>query len=251
MNYPGKDHWVLNQLNCHARSRAESWLFLSEPIGEPVTKKRANKFLVGAILDYQIPAATAWENARRLAEEILGDPDDLWNAIAAIGERQWKSDNLKAACRLHRFPTQAHDRLWRIGRCVREQYDGDARRIWKGKTPGAALERLCRMGVGDQISRMIVGALIDTEQIVGQGDLKADLHVRRVLGRVFEGGMVDVKRAHRIADRLVPGNSWKLDEPLYRLGKKVCRKSNPNCHDCYLMPKCNYFHDRAHMNRKQ
>lgn len=244
------DCWVLSQLRSHAGNRADSWHFLSEPNGEPVTKKRANKFLAGAILDYQIPAATAWKNARRLAEDILGDPEDLWDAIAGIGERQWKSDSLKEAYRLHRFRKQAHDRLWRIGCCVREQYAGDAREIWVGEIPSVVLERLCAMRVGEQISRMVVGALIDTEQIIGRGELKADLHVRRILGRVFAGGTIDAGRASRIADRLVPGNSWSLDEPLYRLGKKVCKKSNPNCCDCYLMPKCNYARDSSGTGRK-
>ena len=41
----------------------------------------ANKFMLGAILDYQICAEKAWENARRLAEDILGDPKQLWIAI--------------------------------------------------------------------------------------------------------------------------------------------------------------------------
>ena len=43
------------------------------------------------------------------------------------------------------------------------------------------------MGVGPQLSRMTAGALHDTKQIVGPGELKADIHVRRVLGRVFTG----------------------------------------------------------------
>lgn len=59
----------------------------------------------------------------------------------------------------------------------------------------------------DQISRMIRGALYDTHQIDGKGDLKADSNVTRVLGRVFKSSMVSKDRALEIADRLLPGDS--------------------------------------------
>ncbi len=91
------------------------------------------------------------------------------------------------------------------------------------------MNRLIGMRVGPQISRMIVGAPYDTKQISGVGELKADIHVRRVLGRVFAGGEISADDAHRIANIMIPGKSWMIDAPLYLLGKSTCRPTNPDC----------------------
>ena len=221
------------------------WLTECHEQGRSVGKVRANKFMLGAILDYQIKADTAWENARRLAEDVLGEPKNLWVAITNIDENYWYSDVAFSHYRLHRYP-DAHRRVWRIGKQIVDRYKGDARLIWRDRTPSIVLKRLRQIQVGEQISRMIVGALIDTEQIVGQGDLKADLHVRRVLGRVFRGKEFSAKEAHQIADSMVPGDSWKLDDPLYWIGKKKCKRSSPLCDGCDLNGVCMFVaHNRA------
>ena len=88
---------------------------------------------------------------------------------------------------------------------------------------------------------MTVGGLIDTGQISGRMDLKADTHVRRVLGRVFIGEKVSEGSAFRLADAMVPGDSWQLDHSLYILGQNVCTHNKPKCQSCYLNVECRYF----------
>ena len=47
------------------------WPWLQDEDGkiiQKLNKKRANKFLLGCILDYQMKAHAAWDNARRFAE---------------------------------------------------------------------------------------------------------------------------------------------------------------------------------------
>ena len=220
--------------------RGSLWPFLGA--GETVDQRCGNKFMLGAIIDYQIDASAAWENARRFAEDDLHDPLDLWGTIVRRWtEDEWNSDSAWRECRLHpRFP-QAHHRVRAIGLDIHETYAGDARRIWQGQTPAEVvrrLERLGRNGVGEQLSRMIAGALIDTGQIQGTGDFKADTHVRTVLGRVFDGEKASVERALELGEELLPGNSWDLDGVLYWHGKDVCRKSSPKCTDCFLRQCC-------------
>ena len=221
----------------HARGGVR-WRWLSDLEGRPADKKRANKFLLGAVLDYQMRANLVWENARRFAEDDLGDPDDLWESILAIPG--WNSEIVFRRSRLHRFPA-AHRRVRRIGEAIVRHYGGDSREIWRGQRPAVVRKRLERMRMGPQISRMVVGALFDTGQISGVGELKADLHVTRVLGRVFDGERVSVAEAHRIANRIMPDRSWMVDAPLYLLGKSRCRPTTPDCGRCYLRPECAYF----------
>jgi endonuclease III len=196
--------------------------------------------LLGCILDYQMPAEIAWENARRVAEDIFGNPNDLWHQISGVPLSKW---NMKwEEYKLHRYP-KAHERVWRIGRYIVAHYGGDARNIWKGQPPDVVLDRLNQMKVGEQISRMIVGALCDTDQIQGSGDVKVDTHLRRVLGRVLRGSPFTPSEAPIVLEKtrvMWPENPWLLDEPLYSLGKEFCYASNPDCGYCYLQKECTF-----------
>ena len=58
--------------------------FLSRLNGCRADKRSANKFLLGCIIDYQMRVGRVWENARRFAEDDLGDPRDLWDKIVEI-----------------------------------------------------------------------------------------------------------------------------------------------------------------------
>jgi endonuclease III len=212
------------------------WLFKER---SPLLRE-ANKFLLACILDYQIPANRAWDNAERLAEEILSDPEWLWREIVREARETWMSR--KEEYNLHRFP-QAHERVWTIGKRIVEQYDGDARKIWEGQSIDETLHRLNDIRVGEQISRMVVGALCDTHQIQGKGDVKADIHVRRVLGRVFQGEKFSANNAGDVIDltrEMHPENPWLLDRSLYSLGKERCFASSPECDGCYLENLCTY-----------
>jgi hypothetical protein len=128
----------------------------------------------------------------------------------------------------------------RTGKRIIDEWGGDARRIWEGKNPSAALEVLWNIGAGDQISRMIVGALKDCGQITGTAsDVKGDVYVRRVLGRALLGLPTDAEAAVALARRLHPSDPWQLDAPLWMVGSTTC-KTNPICPKCNLSPHCVY-----------
>jgi hypothetical protein len=141
--------------------------------------------------------------------------------------------------RIHRFPN-AHHRLWKIGKRICDEYEGDARRIWESKEPRAVLERLWNIGAGDQLSRMIVGALRDSDQIGGvASDVKGDVSVCRVLGRAIIGKPTDAETAVKLARKLHPADPWQLDYSLWDIGSHWC-KTQPICSKCYLAPHCAY-----------
>lgn len=198
---------------------------------KPLSKKNANKFILGAIIDYQIEADMAWDNAKRLTESILGDPDNLWDYIVqTYTKNEWA---LKwRAFKVHRFPA-AHNRIWRIGNEIVNRYDGDARRIWQGKKPNTILSNLENMKFGPEISRMVIGVLLTYGEVQGKGDVKADSHVRTVLGRIFNRDL-STEEAHRIAQTIHPDNPWEIDVTLYDIGKRFCLSDWCYCESCPL-----------------
>lgn len=215
------------------------WVWLKP--NQPASMQDANKFLLASILDYQIPAETAWGNAKRLSEGVFGNPDKLWHRITSITLAEWVSKRKEYS--LHRFP-KGHERVWTIGNRIVQQYDGDARKIWKNQSIDATLYRLNDLGVGEQISRMVVGALIDTGQLKGKGDVKVDIHVRRVLGRAVQGREFPLQETGQVVDltrEMYPDNPWLLDRPLFLLGKQICEAENPKCKSCFLQSICTYY----------
>ena len=208
--------------------------------GKRTSKKDANKFMLLCILNYRIPVERVKKNACRFAEKTLGDPDDLWECITKIPQPRWNARRRELD--LH-WLQQAHERVWKIGRGIVEEYGGDARKIWRKKSRSTVLDRLCQLGVGEQLSRMIVGALLDTEKIQkGTADVKVDTHVRRVLGRILEGQGYEKSEESVVLEktRSMHQNPWQLDRPLYTLGKKICEDSAPRCSECYLREDCRY-----------
>jgi len=92
---------------------------------------------------------------------------------------------------------------------------------------------------------MIVGALKDCGQISGKSDVKADVHVCRVLGRVFDGKETTPGVAIKLARELNPDDPWQLDMPLWNLGQTKCDSTSPKCTDCYLVEDCKYAQEHS------
>ncbi|HVV45947.1 MAG TPA: hypothetical protein VHC72_12115 [Bryobacteraceae bacterium] len=220
------------------RGDGTDWGEFASPEYKPWTQKFANKFLLCSLLDYQIPSTKAWQNGYRLVEQILADPEDVWKAITAATEGEWISR--RTEYNLHRFPA-AHNRLWKIGKRMCEWYDGDARRIWSDRDSQSVLQALWDLEAGDQISRMIVGALRDCNEISLQAsDVKGDVYVRRVLGRILAGEIVDAETAVKSARELYPDDPWQLDAQLWQIGSLYCKARRPKCGGCYLAAHCVY-----------
>ncbi len=235
---------LLLQIPRNTAETSEMWGWLEK--GKKPSKKEANKFFLTCILDYQMKAGYIWSNTRKFVEQKLGDPEDLWGFVLSHSLDEWKQKEKEY--KLHRFGT-GHMRVWKIGRDLIKLYGGDARAIWEGQEPGDVVQRLHQLGegeygVGENIANMIVGALIDTEQIKGVGNVKADTHVRKILGRVFRGynyGTDEARECTEFARKIYPPNPWLLDQPLYFLGQVTCRDKDPDCPNCFLRQECMYL----------
>jgi endonuclease III len=213
------------------------WYWIGESGRAAHSKKSANKYILACVLDYQMKSSVLWDNAKRFAEQDLGDPETLWEVIVSRPLSHWAKRF--SEYKLHRFPA-AHERVWKIGKAIIDRYDGDARRIWDDTRADEATQRLIEIGVGDQLSRMAVGGLYDCGWIRGACDLKADVHVKRVLGRVFLGRLATPDEAIELSKRMHPKNPWLLDGPLWKIGSSYCRPNEPKCDSCFLRGLCEY-----------
>lgn len=212
--------------------------------GKECSKQVANRFLICCLLDWMWDADVAWKKGKALAKKLEkpGDPEGIWATISSFSKDEWDS-KYEEFGRPHRFHW-GYKRLWAIANEICARYDGDARNIWSGKSPFETLIHLWALGAGDQISRMIVGALRDCDQIKGDtGDVKADLHLRRVLGRAVYGEEIKANEAAKVIQltRKLDADPWKLDFPLWNVGKSYCRPTSPNCPSCYLRPHCVHY----------
>ena len=162
-----------------------------------VDKQNANKFLLGARIDYVIPADVAWDNAEVLADIVLGDPDDLWSAIDGMGldalKAAFRGEHLGKACRrcaeghdivrrptpsgapdrhktLHMWPNKTAGHVWKMAHVIMDRYGGDPRKLWEGRETGEILSRLTDATFGPELSRMVAGALSDTGQAEGKAE---------------------------------------------------------------------------------
>jgi hypothetical protein len=87
---------------------------------------------------------------------------------------------------------------------------------------------------------MTVGGLRDCGWLKGRADVKADIHVMRVLGRVFTGQPTTEDQAIAATRRMHPKDPWFLDGPLWQAGLNICKVTDPLCEECYLHSDCAY-----------
>ncbi len=220
---PGGGHW--------------GWMDL-----RPIPKKNANKFLLQSMIDYRWKTETAHRKASEFAEIELGDPEELWETIVRIPESTWagRSGDRKLHCTSNR-----HLKIRVMAGTLVSEYDGDATQLWADRLPLQTLARLNDLGLGPQLSRMTVGALIDEEQIDGTGDVKPDIHLRRVLGRALEGRVFSEDEVLIVTRAMRPADCWSLDWPSWHMGRNWCRATIPLCEGCPLQSECRFRSERC------
>ena len=228
----------------HAKIKEIFWPGLSDFTGKIPDKKTANIFFLSAILDYQTDADWVWAHTKEFAETTIPDPANLWRWITNHSFEKWREK--KKEYGLHRFP-QAHERVWKIGKKIIEEYDGDVRNIWMNKKPMEVQAEIFKLVSGGAIPRMIMGALLDTKQIPPcRLDVKPDIHVCTVLARTIFGSFEKLSEDEALEITRImapePENPWNLDGPLFALGRDICTAKTPDCSSCRLKDICAHYH---------
>ncbi|NLV27576.1 MAG: hypothetical protein GXY48_10495 [Methanomicrobiales archaeon] len=209
-------------------------------VGEINTRKVANIFLCACFLEYRSGKTDVWDNTVFFSEEILQDPENLWQVILDHTFEDWKERFFDY--NLHPMP-EIHNRLYLIASRMVRFYSGDGREIWADylQDPESVYKRLLLLRIPKSIACLVVGILKDLGHIRGPFDIVGDIVDSRVLGRMIcgDGDEVTFTRARRLARRLAPDDPWILDLPLYLIGTTWCGPG-PKCRACPVRNACVY-----------
>ena len=222
----------------------------SEDFGMPKkisTRKEANHFFVGVMLDRIVKTSVAWNSGKLIVTEYGDGKTDFWKRIRGIKRDElhefMKSGNNEKA--LHVYHGEMTDNLQRAAGLMFEEHDGDPRKIWQRKRNDVKeVKRRFQEfhGIGEQLASMAVMILIrDYGELGGEESFpclvpKEDVHTKRVFRRA---GLTDGKQTVvDIAKELNLDFPAILDEPAWIIGRKYCSKSNPNCEECPITRVC-------------
>ncbi len=204
-------------------------------------REHPHAFVLACTMDRQISAERAWL-IPFLVSQKLGDFS--FATLQKLSLRQVRRLLTKPEP-LHRFteimPQVFHAAIQHIA----DEYGGDASRIWRDRPSSARVvfRFLQFRGVGPKIATMATNILARNFKIPFADyysiDVSADIHVRRVFGRL---GLV--KEGARLEDTIYcaralhPDFPGLLDFPAWEIGRKWCRPTRPLCNQCYMKTGC-------------
>ena len=200
-------------------------------------------FVLGALMDKQIQADRAWAIPFKVYKEF-GRFDIDYLATVPLE----KYIELFVNGGYHRFNKGCATEFYEAIHKIKEDYDGDASKIWSGKPTSKTIVRRFRefKGAGPKISTMAANILIrqfkipisDYEAI----DVSVDVQVEKVMARL---GLVSANPTREEiiekAREMNPEYPGLIDRTLWKVGREYCDNSNPKCDDCPLKNECNYY----------
>lgn len=142
-----------------------------------------------------------------------------------------------------RYVGDAPRTIRELAQIVANEFGGDAEQIWKGRNAQEVVSLLMRVhGVGEGIASMAVALLRRCRgvQFPDQNamNVKPDVHVRRVLYRLGVARDMCEAEVLRAAERLNRKDPAALDAPLWVIGRRWCKKTDPDCEHCHMRCCC-------------
>jgi endonuclease III len=148
----------------------------------------------------------------------------------------------------HRFNDTAASDFYYAVQKIKNDYEGNARKIWEGNPSSAkVVSRFLEFkGMGIKIATMATNILARQFKIPMSDyysiDISPDVHVQRILkrlGYLSENATIDqvIYKAREINPEF-PG---LIDFSCWKIGRENCHPTNPECESCPLKKECKYF----------
>ncbi len=198
-------------------------------------------FVLACIMDRQIKAEKAWMIPYLIKKKLtFFSMDELiklsLNDIYVL---------MSQPTPLHRFVEKMAKNFYSAIHHIKNNYDGNAARIWMGSPSSAEVvyKFLEFDGVGPKIASMAANILAREFKVSFSDyysiDVSADVHVRRVFSRL---GLCPEKPSPEQviykARALYPEFPGLMDMPCWEIGRNWCKANNVFCHDCYMKDLC-------------
>jgi len=229
----------------------ESWVRFTKRTSK-LRPQTANAFLLGVMLDRNIPYQRAWDSGEWIAD-TLGDETDvsaLWKSLRDI-----EPTRLRGFLRygyggqaFHRHYKTFARTLPQAAEHILENYDGDPRKIWNGQRDISLVrKRLDAVpNIGPGLANMALLILVREHGLLGgkkarrELDLKPDIHVRRLFWRagLVRGNESSDTQIIEAARQFAPDYPAALDAPAWDIGRLWCRPSRPKCDECPIGGVC-------------
>lgn len=198
-------------------------------------------FVLASVMDRQIKAERAWIIPFRFMEKLGSFSMDILLKQSESDVRRLMTEPEP----LHRFVDKMATFFFRAVQRIGQQYNSNASLIWTDKPSSATVvyRFLEFEGVGPKIASMAVNILAREFKIDFSDyfsiDISADVHVRRVFGRL------GLTSPHASVDQLIfrarglrPEFPGLMDFPTWEIGRNWCRPRNCDCDGCYMNDLC-------------
>lgn len=198
-------------------------------------------YVLGCVMDRQVKAEKAWIIPFRFAQKLgtFAFSTLVSLSLHEVTELMTKPEPL------HRFTADMSRNFHSAVGLIKERYDGNAANIWEGKPSSADVvyRFLEFQGVGPKIATMSANILARHFKVPFKDyysiDVSADIHVRRVFGRLGLTNPEDsIEAVIYRARALHPEFPGLLDYPAWEIGRNWCRPQTPLCGDCYMKEVC-------------
>jgi endonuclease III len=192
-------------------------------------------------MDRQVKAEKAWVIPHRISQKLGGFSMELLCSLTQSDVTRLMSGPKP----LHRFVDKMSGLFHSAVQRIKDQYAGDAARIWKGKPSSADVvyRFLGFDGVGPKIGSMATNILARDFKIPFAEylsiDISADVHIRRVFARLgLCAANATVEQVIYKAKSLYPEFPGIMDLPSWEIGRNWCKARDPKCDGCYMNHLC-------------
>lgn len=198
-------------------------------------------FVLGCIMDRQIPAERAWNIPTIISKECGGPQFEKFLSLDLPELASIFSDK-----RLHRFNEQMAKNFHSAIQIIHAEYQDNAANIWLGGQPGSkvVIDRFERFpGVGQKISTMATNILVREFKVplkdVHEIDISVDSQIEKVFKRM---GMVSANASKQeiieAARGIYPEYPGIADSVVWEIGREWCKTDLSACRKCYLNDYC-------------
>lgn len=198
-------------------------------------------FVLGCIMDRQIPAEKAWKIPYMISQQC-GGPD--FQHFLSLDHNNLVKIFIEL--KLHRFNEQMAGHFYSALQRIHNRYHDNAANIWLEGEPrcNEVITRFTEFsGVGQKISTMATNILVREFKVPLKNTNEIDISVDSQITKVFKRlGLVPVNASIQqiieAARRIYPAYPGIADSVVWEIGRDYCKSNLSECHLCFLNEFC-------------